>query len=434
MIFFRVTQNINIKTTDNTLVKYHKFRLPISLENETIYVSTLSDFNDLKKVFENVDKTKYLAKVFNDDKIRQLEGFPTELGLHNINESFKSQKLALKIENNFTINETELRTFIYESNKVDLFRQLKKIHKDKIKIALIGGIGVSISQIIASCTALRILYDKLSEIYKEVMLDIYINASNNTYYTRDKQIYLTQNFINEVFPLSLSIKKLINYDYFIDNSSFTDTIFFKQLNYVDAWLYKFGLDYEKIPEQLKYNQIDLSSYKPKSSLKEKLEKLKTKGKLLLYHPYSANLDKSVPQAYAIDILKQLVNTVDEYIIVSALSIDSKIKDDNYIDLSKESKNLNDFIYIISQMDCIITTATCTYHISDILMIPTVVFFTNENYTKDIKYTKFIKPIEIKDTSKNLSKFIFENDNLIIHKFDSWKKLKVKEIMKLLDEF
>ena len=68
------------------------------------------------------------------------------------------------------------------------------------------------------------------------------------------------------------------------------------------------------------------------------------------------------------------------------------------------------------------------------MIPTIVFFTDNNYLEKIKYFKYIKPIFIEDKSKNLSKFVYENDNLIINKFESWNKLKVNKIIKLLDNF
>ena len=41
MIFFRVTQNINIKTTDGTLVNYFKFKDPSNLENETFILQLM---------------------------------------------------------------------------------------------------------------------------------------------------------------------------------------------------------------------------------------------------------------------------------------------------------------------------------------------------------------------------------------------------------
>ena len=68
------------------------------------------------------------------------------------------------------------------------------------------------------------------------------------------------------------------------------------------------------------------------------------------------------------------------------------------------------------------------------MIPTIVFFTDKNYLEKVKYFKYIKPIFIEDKSKNLSKFVYENDSLTINKFESWNKLKVNRIIKLLDTF
>lgn len=419
MIFFRVTQNINIKTTDGTMVNYFKFKEPSNLENETLYISTYDDFKDLREIFSKVDKEKYFAKVFNEEKVRTLANFPIELGITNVDEYNNKNSTNITCQN---------------IKKVDIYKQLKNIQKDEITIAIIGGVGVSISQIVSSCTALRILYKKLKQIYKNIKFDIYLNASNNSYYTREKQIYQTQEYINNILPLSITVKKLCEYDYFIDNSLSINFLGLDFLNYVDAWLFKFGIDYRKIADNEKYNQLNLSNYKVQDSLKNKLIDLKSKGKLLLFHPYSANINKSIPQTIAVDILKELLLKADDYMIVSTLLIDLKIKDDRFLDLTKESKNLNDFMYIISSMDKIITADTSTYHISDAFMIPTITIFTDENYLKKIKYFRYTKPILIKDKSKNLSKFIYENDSLIINKFESWNKLKVNRIIKLLDTF
>jgi hypothetical protein len=420
MIFFRVTQNINIKTTDGTMVNYFKFKEPSNLENETLYISTYDDFKDLREIFSKVDKDKYFAKVFNEEKVRTLANFPIELGITNVDE--------------YNNKENSTNITCQNIKKVDIYKQLKNIQKDEITIAIIGGVGVSISQIVSSCTALRILHKKLKQIYKNIKFDIYLNASNNSYYTREKQIYQTQEYINNVLPLSITAKKLCEYDYFIDNSLSINFLGLDFLNYVDAWLFRFGIDYEKIADNQKYNQLNLSGYKVQDILRDKINEAKLKGKLLLFHPYSANINKSIPQTIAVDILKELLLKADDYMIVSTLLIDLKIKDDRFIDLTKESKNLNDFMYIISSMDKIITVDTSTYHISDAFMIPTITIFTDENYLKKIKYFKYTKAILIKDKSKNLSKFIYENDSLIINKFESWNKLKVNRIIKLLDTF
>ena len=420
MIFFRVSQNINIKATDGTLVNYFKFKEPSDMENETAYVTTYVDFKDINNVFEKVDKEKYFTRILNESKMRALENFPIELGITNIDE-YSNKRNSTK--------------FIYQDiKKADIYKQLKTIKKDEISIAIIGGVGTSISEIISSTTALRILHKKLKEIYKNIKFDIYLNASNNSFYTRDKEIYQTQEYINNILPLSITSKKLCEYDYFIDNSLTIKDLELDSLNYVDAWLFRFGIDYQKINENEKYNQINISKYKIENSLKNRINEAKLKGKLLLFHPYSANINKSIPQSIAIKLLKDVLLKAEDYMIISTLSIDTKIKDDRFLDLTKESKFINDFIYIISNMDAIITADTSTYHISDAFMIPTITIFTDNDYLKKIKYYKYVKPIFIEDKSKNLSKFIYENENLTLNKLESWNKLKVNKIIKLLDTF
>lgn len=191
MIFFRVSQNINIKITDGTLVIYLKFKAPVSLENETVYMTTREDFNDLKDIFQKVDKDKYLVKPLNEENIRKNPNFPIELGILNEFEYERDNE-------NF-----------FELKVTDIYKQLKNIDKEEVSIAIIGGVGKSISQIISSCAALRILYKKLKEIYKNIKFDIFINASNNSYYSRDKDIYKTQDYINNIFPLSINSKKTL---------------------------------------------------------------------------------------------------------------------------------------------------------------------------------------------------------------------------------
>ena len=57
--------------------------------------------------------------------------------------------------------------------------------------------------------------------------------------------------------------------------------------------------------------------------------------------------------------------------------------------------------------------------------------------KDLYFStneKSAKTIFVKDSSKNLSKFIYENDSLTINKFEEWKKLKIDKIVKVLESF
>lgn len=435
MVIFRVTENINIKTTNGTLVKYNKLKNPSNLFNDTIYITTLEDYTDLKRVFSSVGD-KYKARVIDETKIRYLSQFPKELGICNINEYSITQNLDFKYKN-MSIkksDEIDLKSMYLNEKEVDFKEQIKSILKEEISIVIIGNLGRSVSEMVCSCTSLRIFHEKLSKKFKSVKIDLYLNASENKFYTRDKLIFENQTFINKVSPLSINVKEFCQYDMFIDASSVTSRSYYQKLSHIDAWLYKFGIDYLNIPTSEKYNKINISSFKPSKALSEKINNLKLKGKVLLYHPYSANINKSIPKEIAMKLLKELLLNLPDYTIVSVLKLETTINDDRYIDLSNESKNFLDYSYIISNMDKIVTVNTATYHIADAFLIPTITIFTHENILEMLEPYPYSKIIYVKDKSKNFSNFIFKTDSLILYKFDGWLGLNSSKVIKLLETF
>lgn len=435
MVIFRATENINIKTTDGTLVKYSKLKNPSNLFNETIYVTTYEDFDDLKNVFITVGN-KYKARVIDESKIRYLSQFPKELGISNINEYNITQNLDYKYKaiSFAKRNENDLKSLYLNEASASLDNQLDGTLKQDISVLILGNVGQTVSEMICGCSALRILHEKLSRKFKSVKLDVYLNASENKYYSRDKMIFLNQSFINKISPLSINIKEFCSYDFFIDVSSVTKRSYYERLPHIDAWLYKFGIDYKKVSKSNKYNSINISSYKPKKELKDRVQNIKLKGKTLLFHPFSANITKSIPKEIALKLLKELISKMPEYTIVSVLKIDSKFEDDRYADLSAFSQNFLDYSYIVSNMSKIITVNTATYHIADAFFIPSVVILTDSDVNENIHDYPLSKAIYVEDKSKNFSQFIFENDSLILHKFSGWGELKSSQIIKLLETF
>lgn len=432
MVIFRVTQNINIKTTDGTLVSYFKLKNPSNLINDTLYITTYEDFLDLKRVFKSVD-AKYQLKVIEETRLTSDKCFPKELGILNKNEfnTIIQNKKALVTKNvNFSENLDYLSIFLNNSNN-SLKTQISNTLKQDVKVAILGNMGFKVGEMISSITALRIFYEELKKVFKTVTIDIYLNSSENKQFTRDKQIFSNQEFINKVTALSISVKKLYEYDYYIDTSLVTKNSYYDELNYVDSWLYKFGIDYKKIENNRKYNSLSLNNYKPSNALKSKLNEIKLKGKILLFHPYSANVNRSIPREIASDLLKKMIKKMPDYTIISVLQIDG-VKDESYICLKDYSKSFLDYTYIISWANKIITVDTATYHISDIFFIPTVVIFTDEKLIKRVDYYNNAKAVLVKDKSKNLSLFNFEESSLIVNRFEAWRELKIKQIIKLLD--
>ena len=53
--------------------------------------------------------------------------------------------------------------------------------------------------------------------------------------------------------------------------------FYKELNFTDAYLYKFGIKFQDIPKEEKQNSIDLSDYKPEIELIEIFKNIRKKS-------------------------------------------------------------------------------------------------------------------------------------------------------------
>lgn len=434
MVVFRVTDNINIKTTDGTLVKYTKVKGPSNLLNETIYITTLEDFSDLKKVFASVGN-KYKAKIIDEAKVRYLSQFPRELGITNINEYNITNNLNYKYKDKIAIQseENSVESVYLNEEKSDLKKQISSTLKKDVKVLILGSLGSSISEMICASTALRIFYEKLSKQFRSVSLDIYINASENRFYSRDKMIFSNQAFVNKVSALSIDVKEFCSYDFFVDASSVTKRSFYQTLNYTDAWLHKLGIDYKAIPNEQKYNEINFTSYKPKKDLQDKIRTIKQKGKVLLFHPYSANAAKSIPKEIAVNLLKKMIEKMPEYVFVSTLKLDPKFKNDRYFDLSNDSSSFIDFCYIVSNCEKAFTVNTSTYHVADAFFIPSVVVLTDYDQKRDIKEYDYSKAIYVKDKSKDYSQFIFKNESLLLYRFDGWQELKASKVIKLLEK-
>lgn len=430
MIFFKVSQNINIKIADNSLVSLTK-DAKSSNSNEYIYITSYNDYNGVKKIFKKVG-INYNTILVDEKKVTSLKNFPIELGVKNKNEFLVQKQKQKNVNFLHNLEEYDINYMFKNETFEDIQKDLK-INKKDIRLAIICGVGRNLGQMLCGLSAIRILKQHLLLRYKNVKIDLLIESSENQFYKRDKEFLEKDPNINSVIPLCINVQKFCDdYDYYIDNSLLEENLFFNNLNFIDAYLYKFGIDYKTIIPNLKYNTIDLDFYKPDEEMTNELSILKSKSKVILFHPYSPDLQRSLPKDIAINLLKELV-TFSDYTIISTLKID-KFEHDKFVDLSKYSKSIFDFIYIISLSDYIITVDTATYHIGDAFLIPTVVIFDNhELANKRLTYYYSTKPYVLKDTKKDLSLFKFENELLTINKYNKYKTINMKKILKMLEE-
>lgn len=434
MVFFRVTNNLNIKIADGTVVEYKRFQNPSASVNDTIYCSSYSDFEQIQEVLAKLS-VKIEAKVMDEKRFEQQKEFPKLLGV-----SFQKEHEYIVLNQQLFKKQSFLKEHIKGfCNEYILNQNIRTFEhiqtsSNAIYIAIIGSGTHNIGEMVALSTAIRILYQELKRLnFYDIKIDMYIDASGNAYYKRDKQFFQSFSYIHAIKPLSVSTKALSSYDYYIDLSSVEKSIVYDEIAYVDFYLRQFGINYTKIPHHRKHNEITLKNYTPSVELKKKISESKQRNKLLLFHPYSASTKRSIPIEISKKILEKLISKIDSYTPVTALSVEG-IKNSDFLDLSKESKSLFDYIYIVSQMDAVITVDTATYHISDAFFIPTVVLFTKESLIeKRLPYYTFCKAMSIKSKSKNYSQFIFQNSPLYIKNYASWEELKIKKVMKLLDK-
>ena len=116
-------------------------------------------------------------------------------------------------------------------------------------------------------------------------------------------------------------------------------------------------------------------------------------------------------------------------------MEAKLLDsDKFVDLSADSKNFLDYVYIISNMSKVVTVNTATYHIADAFFIPNIVILTDSKDSENLQHYPNSKIIYVKDKSKNFSNFIFKNDSLVLYKLEGWNELKTSRIIKLLETF
>lgn len=429
MVFFTVSKNINIKIADSTLIKFHKIEDKNNLNLENVYLTTYDDIASIKDIFLKVSD-EYKLIVEDEKKFSSLKALPRELGIEN-----KNEFNILTYDKHSNLNEEFM----------DISTQIKTNKKD-IKLAIIGGVGKDIGEKICGASAIRILKQELEKSFRSVIIDVSIQSSDNKFYIRDKEILKNSLGVNRVIPLPINIQTFCKYDFYIDTSSIEKTYYYEHLSYIDAYLYKFGIDYTKISSDKKFNKLKYNRiYKPSRELKESINSLKTHGKTLLFHPFSPDPERSMPRDIAIKMINKLIKLMPEYTIVSALKIDGikdnlkqkdiSYKDDRFEDLSTYSKSFFDFAYIISNMDKIITVDTSTYHIADIYFIPTVVIFHDKNLIeKRLKYYHTIEPYLMdKKSEKSFSSLKFETPELILNKLYSWKEIKVKKIIKLFNK-
>jgi hypothetical protein len=381
----------------------------------------VADFVRLGRYLESNNMDSLLTHL-PESSIRSNLGFPRELGISNANEYERNLYISglIKADDAFL-----------NQRKENLKKQISRINKDKIHIAVINGLGAGIGDAIVGLTALHNAYNLIAGNHKYVRMDVIVTKE---VYTRLFDIYNGTDIIDRVRTLPVTLHDLLQYDAFFDTGGLAHKRDFSKLPMADFFHKVLGMDYRKIPVRFKRNHIDIGvGIDVNRELTESVERLRSKGKkLLLFHPKASTDLRSIPNSEIPGILDDLTST-GRYHIVSAVPID--YCHDDLTDLSSQSQKISDLIFIIRNMNGIFTVDTCIYHIADCFDIPTIVWFTSIEPKLRVKYYPYIKGVllngarELELHSRHISKF---GDNLEpVHRL--WRSVDINKTLKYLDK-
>jgi hypothetical protein len=105
MIYFSVTNNINIKLVDSTLVEYKRFVKDGLWVNENIYCTTYDDFKDIKKIFVNLQQKDFKFEIIDEKRFVKSTLFPKKVGVSFVNEFQTAQEHeSLLLKQNFVLS------------------------------------------------------------------------------------------------------------------------------------------------------------------------------------------------------------------------------------------------------------------------------------------------------------------------------------------
>lgn len=269
------------------------------------------------------------------------------------------QKLEIPAELHMPVDLSSREVFI------SLDERLVNNKKAKVKIALLGGFGPAYGDNICGITAYKILQEELLRYFEEVKIDICHVQSNKfrDYYSR---------FGITIFQEPLELEKFCDYDFYYDITSINSITGYHTRSIVDSFLWMFSLDSSKI-ESFKKRITYLFPKEKDDRVRESLLAKGRKGRRLLFHPDSIQFCRNIPRDVCYKIIADILEKTDyDVFTVSDLQYGSP----RFFNIKELSGSFDDFAFIISLMDKMVTVDTASYHVADAFSVPTLVLFTN----------------------------------------------------------
>jgi len=436
---FHVTEDITFSIpfdTNTVSVSVQKPR--DKLDVKSIYVSTGACIEIFKSQIqatpqENLPKDfkfKILDKA-TKNKIFGIKNFPRFLS--NFDSSVFESEYAYTDPTNFkTIPTTPF---------IPLEEKIKDINKDEIKVFIINGMGTGLGDGIVGLTALNIFYKRLEKKYKRITIDIgqpsIIGDSSH------KDLYSQESIINNLSYLPITVEKLLEYDLVMDNSAMIIRDNFPKNTMLDFFLENLSIDKNSVPLKEKQNWLQLSSNALAAlempfrlARQNSYLDYRNKNKLILLHTSASSPIRSIPRDKIKHIIKNIIDTDKDYIVITWENLDDVIKEINDLLGPKKHRHINfnflnssfdRYVAAISKIDALVTIDTSSYHIANSFNKPSIVLFSTINPELRISNYPLCKAIEVKADNTLDGIHVSVSEEHLAKNNKNWENFNIKQI-------
>lgn len=298
--------------------------------------------------------------------------------------------------------------------------------KERLRVAVVNGMGGGLGDNIVGMTALNVFYDRLMRHFREVSIGVF------TLRPRAIPILRQETIVDEIYLMPAPTELLFQYDAVVDLSNMTGWPIFKQ-EMVDFYLQAMSIGPQEIPPKEKRCFVKINE-RVARELEPVVKALRCSGRpLLLFHPASSSAIRSVPKETLPKILQKILEKTD-YLAVSLFPVE--FKHPRFVRLDHFSREgFDHFAYLVSQMDAVITVDTAVYHIADAFSIPTVVLFTSIPPEHRISYYPYQKGILIggRDGKPLFYRHASEKEEEIKALAEAWMEFRIEEALEALEE-
>ncbi len=311
--------------------------------------------------------------------------------------------------------------------------------KNAVKVFVMNGMGTGLGDGMIGISALYTLHNRLKKKFDKITIDLGHTALIRTKSHTD--LYNHHNIINNIIYLPIQLSSLMEYDLVIDLSAMIIRESFNDRPMVDFYLKNMAIDPSSVSNEEKRIKLKTSD-KSVSNFSIIFDNLKKdKKKLVMVKTDASTGIRCIPK----DITKKLIKTILEdknTVVVTTDDLSAwqdelnsylGAKKDRHVNLNYKNTSFDDYCYIISQMDGIISSDTSAYHIADAYDVPSVVIFSTINPDYRIKYYPFCRGIRLAKDNELLGMHVSVNDKHVAIVEGYWKAFNVKKIISELND-